>query len=57
VISRIKIMAGLNIAERRLAQDGRIRDQQFDQREPTNRPALSHRANLRLHQAGVNPPR
>ena len=25
LISRIKIMAGLNIAERRLAQDGRIR--------------------------------
>ncbi len=36
VISRVKIMAGLNIAERRLAQDGRIRlrlsDRELDMR-------------------------
>ena len=39
VISRIKIMAGLNIAERRLAQDGRIRlrlsDRELDLRVST----------------------
>ena len=41
IVARIKIMAGLNIAEKRLPQDGRIRRKH---RRSRDRPAREHRA-------------
>ena len=52
IISRIKIMAGLNIAEKRLPQDGRmdirIGDQEVDVRVSTLPTAFGERVVLRL---------
>src|SRR5439155_21743351 len=57
VISRIKIMAGLNIAERRLAQDGRIRlrlsDRELDLRVSTTPTLHGEGGVLRILDRGV----
>jgi general secretion pathway protein E len=52
IVSRIKVMANMNIAEKRLPQDGRIRikigDRDFDIRVSTLPTALGERVVLRL---------
>jgi len=57
VISRIKIMAGMNIAERRLAQDGRIRlrlsDRELDLRVSTTPTLHGEGVVLRILDRGV----
>src|SRR5437899_27099 len=57
VLSRIKIMAGMNIAERRLAQDGRIRlrlsDRELDLRVSTTPTLHGEGVVLRILDRGV----
>jgi type II secretion system protein E len=52
IVSRIKIMAGLNIAERRLPQDGRIKirinDQEVDLRVSTMPTAFEEAVHIRI---------
>jgi type II secretion system protein E len=68
IVSRIKIMAGLNIAERRLPQDGRIKirvaDQELDLRvsviptvfgESVQIRVLSQKSFLELEKLGLSP--